>query len=126
MKRTVRRNSMCVCALLGVMIAGLAQGATLRYHGSGDYNNVYTNTLTIGWDGGSGPGGLPGSVDQIRVNWGNNIVTVTNVVPNVANFQLGVDESGQMVIESGGVLTTVANSGNAVGYNHADTGVTGL
>ena len=44
MNRTIQRNSILVCALLGLMVAGQAMGATLRYNGSGDYNDILTNT----------------------------------------------------------------------------------
>jgi hypothetical protein len=119
-----RRTSIPLCALLGVMVAGLAQGATLRYYGSGDYNDLLPVTGTTGWtDGAGGPASLPGSGDTIRVNWGNNTVTLTNVAPNVARFQLGVDESGTLVVESGGSLTAIGGSVNTVGNNR--TGVTG-
>jgi hypothetical protein len=126
-----RRTYISMCALLGVMVAGLAQGATIRFQGDGDYTNMVSLTPGIGWTtAGSGPGGLPGSADQIRVNYGTgsvgNTCTLTTVAPNVANFQLGVDQSGTMVVESGAVLTTGASSANAVGYNRADIGVTGL
>ena len=84
MKRTTRKNSILVCALLGVMVAGQAQAADLRYHGSGDYNDILAVTLVNGWPaGGGGPGGLPGTADTIRFNWGNNTVTLTSVAPNV-------------------------------------------
>lgn len=100
------------------MAAGLAQGATIRYAGSGDYFDVQAVTGVNGWQsGGGGPGGLPGSADTIRFNWGNNIVTLTNVAPDVARFQMGVDESGQLVVDSGGSLSAVGTSPNVVGNN---------
>lgn len=107
------------------MVAGLAQGATIRYQGSGDYFDLASVTGVNGWqDGGGGPGGLPGSADTIRFNWGNNIVTLTNVAPDVARFQMGVDESGQLVVDSGGSLTAVGTSPNVVG-NNSNGGVVG-
>jgi hypothetical protein len=114
-----RRTFISVCALLGVMVATLAQGATTRYSGSGDYTNVLAVTGTVGWTPtGGGRDGMPGSNDLMRVNSGNNIVTLTNVAPDVLQFQIGVDESGQLVVDNGGKLSTVgASSANAVGYN---------
>jgi hypothetical protein len=113
------RDSIIVCALLSVMMATVAQGATtLRYVGSGDYNDLVSVTGANGWpSGGSGPGGLPGTNDLIRLNYGNNVVTLTNVAPDVFRIQLGVDESGQLVIESGGKLNLMGNSGNQIGNN---------
>lgn len=107
------------------MMVGLAHGAaTLRYVASGDYNDLFSVTLINGWqDGGSGPGGLPGSVDTIRVNWGNNTVTLTNLAV-VARFQIGVDESGHLIVESGGNLTAIGGSANRVG-NNPNAGVVG-
>jgi len=120
----MKRNSILVYALLGVMVAGQAMAATLRYRLSGDYNDLYSITLLNGWDpDGTGPGGLPGSADTIRLNWGNNTVTLTNVAPSIARFQLGVDEPGTLVIESGGSLTAIGSSANSVGNNK--TGVIG-
>ncbi len=113
------KNSILACALLSVMLAAVAQGATtLRYMGSGDYNDLYSVTGVNGWSpDGSGPGGLPGTNDLLRFNYGNNIVTLTNVAPDVFRIQLGVDESGQLVIESGGKLNVVGNNGNDIGNN---------
>ena len=61
--------------------------------------------------------------DTIRVGWGDNTVTLTNVV-TVARFQIGVDESGRLVVASGGSLTTIGTFANSVG-NNAGAGVTG-
>jgi hypothetical protein len=84
-----RRTSILVCALLGVMVAGQAMAATLRYQNSGDYFATVAVTGSYGWQaGGGGPGGLPGAADTIRCNWGNNLVTLTNVAPLINNFQL--------------------------------------
>jgi hypothetical protein len=107
------------------MMAGLAQGATIRYQGSGDYNDVVAVTGANGWQsGGGGPGGLPGAADTIRFNWGNNIVTLTNVAPTVTRFQMGVDESGQLVVDTGGQLTATGTGDNMVG-NNGGVGVIG-
>ncbi len=46
------------------------------------------------------------------------------MAPNVARFQLGVDESGQLVVENGGSLTASGTSANRVG-NNGGAGVTG-
>src|SRR4051812_5905426 len=124
MKRTIQKNSILVCALLGIMAAGQAMAADIRYQNSGDYFDLYTNTLVNGWQntGGGGPGGLPGINDSARANWGNNTITLSGVAPLINRFQLGVDESGQLVVNSGGVLTTRGGSSSAVGNNNNCTG----
>jgi len=116
MKRTIRNNSIVVGALLGLMVAGQAMAATYRYRSSGDYMALNWNSNNVPTDT------LPGAADTIRCNWGNNIVTLSNVAPLINNFQLGVDESGQLVVESGGILTTKANS--TVG-NNPNAGIIG-
>jgi hypothetical protein len=101
------------------MTAGLAQGATIRYAGSGDY-------FTLSADQSSPPGWqssvLPGSSDTIRFNWGNNTVTLAGTAPSVSQFQMGVDESGGLVVNSGGVLSATGAGTSAVGHNGTVTG----
>jgi hypothetical protein len=123
-----RRTSILVCALLGVMVAGQAMAATLRYQNSGDYFATVAVTGSYGWQaGGGGPGGLPGAADTIRCNWGNNLVTLTNVAPLINNFQLGVDESGRLEVDAGGLLQATAlcqvgNNNNCTGQLTVNTG----
>ena len=105
------------------MVAGLAQGATptFRYNGSGDYNDILADTGVNGWpDGCSGPRRLPGPLDLVRFNWGNT-VTLTNVAPPVLAFQMGVDESGTLVVASGGQFTAVGTLSCKVGNNGPST-----
>ncbi len=110
-----------MCALLGVMVAGQAMAATIRYQASGDYFATVAVTGSYGWQaGGGGPGGLPGAADTIRCNWGNNLVTLSGVAPLINNFQLGVDESGQLEVDAGGLLQ--ATGGSTVGNNNVCTG----
>jgi hypothetical protein len=124
MNRTTTKNAILIVALLGVMVAGRPMAAgSCRYIGSGDYNDLYSVTGTHGWGPGcTCPGGLPCTNDVIRVGWGNNTVTLTNVV-TVAGFQIGVDESGRLVVASGGGLTAIGTSANSVG--DSGVGVTG-
>jgi hypothetical protein len=114
MNRIIRKNSMLVCALLGVMLAGQAMAVDLRYQGPGA---DWTNTVAVdgfGWRaGGGGPNGLPGTTDTARLNWGrpNGItVTLSSVAPLIQRFQFGVDESGNLVVNAGGLLTTRESS----------------
>ena len=121
MKRTIRKNLILLCALLGVTVASQTLAVDLRYQGSGDYFDTMAVTGVNGWQaGGGGPGGLPGAADSARCNWGNNLVTLTNVAPTILRFQLGVDESGRLQVDAGGLLT--ATSGSTVGNNNVCTG----
>ncbi len=99
------------------MVAGLTQAATVRYQGSGDWFDTDLSNGN-GWQ----PGGvLPGAADTVRFNWGNNTVTLAGVAPNVTAFQMGVDESGGLVVNSGGSLTATGNS--KIGNNAGGGGV---
>src|SRR5437762_3598058 len=107
MKKTIRKNSILAGALLGVMVAGQAVAADIRYQNSGDYFATVAVTGANGWQAGaSGPGGLPGTNDTARANWGNNTITLAGEAPLLGRFQLGVDESGQLVVNAGGKLIT--------------------
>ena len=111
MNRTTPSNTILICALLGIMMAGLAQGATIRYQASGNWTDTVASTGSYGWQsGGGGPGGLPGTADLGRINWGNNTVTLTTT-ETIGRLQVGVDEKGSFVIANGGTLTTVAGLG---------------
>ncbi len=107
MKRTFRKNSTLVCALLGFLVAGQATAADIRYMNSGDYMNA------AGWQGGL----IPGTNDTPRFNWGSNTVTLSLEAPLVRRFQMGVDESGGLVVLSGGKLTTTGGANSTVGNN---------
>lgn len=103
--------SLGVCALLGILVAGQAQGAVIRYKASGDYNATTNSTANVnGWQT---TGALPGAADDARFNWGGtagNIVTLTNEAPLIKAFQMGVDESGALVVTNGGKLVTTNTS----------------
>lgn len=111
---------MFVGALLGAMAVGQALAVNLRYQLSGDYFDTTNSTAGVnGWQaGGSGAGGLPGLADTMRLNWGGavgNLVTLSAPAPTVGSFQLGVNESGHLVINAGGILNTTNSS--TVGNN---------
>lgn len=118
-----------IAALLVIAAVGAADqadAATFRYRISGDWQDV-TDGPSNGWglnpnNDGVTPGpGLPGAGDDARINFGNNTVTVTTSVPTVNRVQIGVDESGTVEVNSGGVLTTGTdllagnNNSNATG-----------
>jgi hypothetical protein len=123
MKTTLSIRSVVVtclgaCSVLGVMVAGQAQGATIRYQGSGDYFATTAIYTTYGWQGSA----VPGALDTIRFNWGNNTVTLAGAAPTVTAFQMGVDESGKLVVNSGGSLSSSGTStiGNNAGNGGAN------
>ncbi len=122
------RRVMSVCTVAFAMSAVLAmveesRAATLRYRSSGDWTLI-TDGATPGWgpNGGGAGAALPGAVDDARINFGNNTVSVTSAVPAVSRVQIGVDESGMLVVENGGVLTASTSNGNGdvlAGNNNA-------
>jgi hypothetical protein len=97
MKRTTQRNSILVCALLGVMVAGQAMAATIRYRQSGDWTLTAPSNNTPGWQNVSS---VPTTADLGRINWGNNTVTLTTT-ETIGKLQVGVDEQGNLVIANG-------------------------
>lgn len=107
MKKMIRLP-LVLSALLGGLAAQNAMGADIRYMNSGDYLNA------AGWQGGV----IPGTNDTARFNWGNNTVTLSGEAPLLRNFQMGVDESGQLVVDDGGKLTTVGPNNSTVGNNN--------
>ncbi|MEQ8846709.1 hypothetical protein [Botrimarina sp.] len=99
-----------------------SEAATFRYRLSGDWTAV-TDGTSAGWglnpnNDGSPGAGLPGASDDARINFGNNTVSVTSAVPAVNRVQIGVDESGIVVVENGGVLT--ANQDVLAGNNNSN------
>lgn len=115
-----------------VLFASQLDAAIFRYRLNGDWLTV-TDGSTEGWglnpnnDGSSGSG-LPGSSDDARINWGNNTVSVTTTVPTVNRVQIGVDESGTVEVNNGGVLTSTQdilagnNNANATGTLRVNEG----
>jgi len=96
------------------MVAGQAMAADIRYMNSGDYLEP------TGWQGGV----IPGINDTARFNWGNNTVTLSGEAPLLMRFQMGVDESGQLVVNAGGILNTTGVQNSTVGNNN-NAGVVG-
>lgn len=120
----VRLGGQMAVALMIVAGASVEQSeaATFRYRLSGDWTAV-TDGTSAGWglnpnNDGSPGAGLPGASDDARINFGNNTVSVTSAVPAVNRVQIGVDESGIVVVENGGVLT--ANQDVLAGNNNSN------
>ncbi|MEQ8837909.1 MAG: hypothetical protein RID07_13975 [Lacipirellulaceae bacterium] len=110
-----------LAALVAIMAMTVEQSyaATLRYRASGDWTQI-TDGATPGW--GPNPVGvgtsLPGAGDDARINFGGNTVQVTSTVPTVSRVQIGVDESGILIVQNGGNLT--ANLDILAGNNNAN------
>lgn len=106
---------MLVSVLLGVLVAGPVMAADIRYMNSGDYLEP------TGWQGGV----IPGINDTARANWGNNTITLAGEAPLLGRFQLGVDESGHLLVTTGGKLTTTGLGGGSTVGNNNNAGVVG-
>jgi hypothetical protein len=107
MKNFLTVGALAMAVSSGSMVAVQADADVLRYRASGDWTQL-TDGSTPGW--GPNPVGvgtsLPGAADDARINFGGNNVTVTTSVPTTDTVQIGVDESGTLVVNDGGVLTT--------------------
>jgi hypothetical protein len=120
MNKIMQKNRSLAAALLGVMVASQALAATIRYQSGGDYFDTVAVT-GHGWQaGGTGPGGVPGTADTARFNWASNTVSLAGAAPGITAFQMGVDESGGLVVNSGGLLAATGNS--TVGNNAGNGG----
>lgn len=107
-----------------VSVVSLSEAATLRYNGGGNWENVSNNDTGWGENPNNPPvanGSLPGAGDTARINFAGNTVIVDSEVPTTERVQIGVDESGELLIEDGGVLTTT-NDVLAGNNNMAATG----
>jgi hypothetical protein len=106
MKRFSTVTALAVAVTGSAVVAMQSDAAVLRYRASGDWTEV-TDGATPGW--GPNPVGVgasvPGAGDEARINFGNNTVEVTSIVPDTARVLMGVDESGNLVIKNGGSLT---------------------
>lgn len=107
-----------------LVMASQSMAADIRYQQSGDWFDADPNDDGIGWQTGS----LPGINDAARMNWGGNTVTLAGVAPDIGRLQIGVDESGTLEVNSGGVLSIVSTGsqdGQAFIGNNGGAGPTG-
>ena len=102
---------MTVCMVAGALaMASQSSADTFRYRLSGNWDTVFTGSEGWGLNP-NNPGNpvgarVPIAGDQARVNWGGSTVTVTSATPVPGpKVMIGVDESGVVVVESGGILT---------------------
>ena len=124
MRRTTIVSVVAALVMAVLVMADQSRADVYRYRLSGNWTTV-TDGTSEGWglnpnnDGSPGIG-LPGAADDARINWGGNTVTVDTAITGVSKVQIGVDESGNVVVESGGVLT-----GNRVYAGHNNANATG-
>ncbi|TWU21830.1 PEP-CTERM sorting domain-containing protein [Bythopirellula polymerisocia] len=111
-----RASLMSLVAVL--LMAGQLTAADIRYQTSGDW----FATVAVDGFGWQAPG-LPGVNDNARFNWGGNTVTLAGAAPDVRSLQIGVDESGTLEVNNGGVISTTTSTGNGdvlAGNNNAN------
>jgi hypothetical protein len=115
----IMKNLEITGLLMCGMLAGMAQGATIRYRQTGDWTLTAPANTGPGWQNASA---VPTTADLGRINWGGNTVTVSTTA-QIGALQIGVDESGTLLVADGGSLTTVSGSGQngrlTVGNNNS-------
>lgn len=111
---TMRIPNLILAASLCVLLANQVHGTDIRYRSSGDYFASTNTTPSTGWQTANGL--PPSAADNARFNWSSNTVTLAATAPTITAFQMGVDESGGLVVNNGGVLTATGNS--TVGNNN--------
>ncbi len=105
-----------------LVIADQTSALTLRYRTGGPWQDIATETepgvFTNGWGVNPNlPGeNVPGADDDARINWGGATITLDYEAPTFRSLSIGVDESGVLEVNNGGMLTTsqdinVANNG---------------
>lgn len=99
-----------------------ARSEVLRYRGGGPWEYVSDGSLT-GWGiNPASPGiDVPMEGDEARVNWGFSTVTLDYEAPVFRRLLIGVDESGVVEVNDGGILTTTLDVN--VGHNNSVDGI---
>jgi len=111
-----------ILLLMVVSLVCVVNAATIRYMNSGSWDQLATPPAPwtgTGWQSTA----APGSADVARANWGGwvgNTITLDGAANPITRFELGVDESGKLVVGNGGSITTTSNS--KVGNNNWVTG----
>jgi hypothetical protein len=105
------------------MVAGVAQGADIRYRQSGDWTETAPLDNQPGWRLVSS---VPTTADMGVINWGGNTVTLTTT-ESIGELRVGQDEVGNLIVANGATLTTVVGPKNGrltlgQGNNPAGTG----
>lgn len=102
-------NSIKVAAVLTTALfifAGSATAEIFRYRTGGPWEDV-SDGETNGWGVNPASPGIrvPEIGDEARINWGFSTVTLDYEAPAFDNLKIGVDESGVLEINDGGILT---------------------
>nr|MCU0780947.1 hypothetical protein [Akkermansiaceae bacterium] len=99
------------CGLLAGVMLPPAQGVTIRYRESGNWTQTAPENAGPGWQN---VAAVPTTADLGRLNWGGwvgNTVTL-NDAQQIGSLEIGVNESGTLIVQDGGVLTTVVGATN--------------
>jgi hypothetical protein len=116
--------SMSAVFVIAVLLTGdqLRAQDVYRYRLGGNWTEV-TDGTTPGWginpNNNGTPGvGVPGLLDEARVNFAGNTVSVDTEVPAINRLLIGVDEFGVVDINNGGIISTTEDV--VVGNNGFD------
>lgn len=95
-----------LCGFLAGMVPPLAHSATIRYRESSNWTQTAPDNIGPGWQN---VPEVPTTADLGRLNWGGSVGnTVTlNTEQEIGSLEIGVNESGTLVVRNGGILTTV-------------------
>jgi len=107
---------MCVSAIFLMTIGVANAGDTYRFKGNGDWITGEWQNQTQGTD----TYVLPDENNTVRINWGNATCTLAGNAPSINQLQVGVDEGGNMVLNSGASLVT-CTAWNGMGAGGAVT-----
>jgi len=102
------KGKLIACVAVCSMVAGIVSADTLRFHGSGSWDMLENVGQPEGWQSID----APDATDTVRANWGGDVgnVVTLDYATTVNKFELGVGESGEFHILSGGSLTTLGDS----------------
>jgi hypothetical protein len=110
MKRTRIVSILVILVMAVVVMADQSTAATVRYKANGDWFDFLAagDVGTNGWQNNDGGvAAVVDSGDEARLNWGGATVTLAGPGAAVNRLRAGVDESGHLVVNNGGVLTSV-------------------
>ena len=101
------------CVLL---VASFASADVFRFMGNGNWEDSQWQNQTAGLNNVA----PPGSGDTARMNWGGATCTLSTAT-TIYQLSTGVDENGNLVVASGGHLTTGA-VWSSIGHTTGETG----
>lgn len=111
-----------IAVIAAMALAERSDAVVLRYRTSGTWEEV-SDGATPGWGlNPTSPGvDVPMPGDTARINWAFNTVTLDYEAPAFDRLQIGVDESGVLEVNDGGILTTIQDVN--VGHNGLVDGI---